>query len=151
MSLEKHERLGSSRLVCFVSTESKRRQCPATRTQVSVAANRARSCTKRTDGDFCILLLFPLYSSNYQSSLPAAVRGYKPFQAFPVFMGVCLPLLFLVRLCWYRLWNLIFLTFICPCIANIFAEYNQQDATFHNLFISVRRSACFRWVFRPSS
>jgi len=32
-----------------------------------------------------------------------------------------------------------------------FAEYNQQDATFHNLFISVRRSTCFRWVFRPSS
>jgi len=32
----------------------------------------------------------------------------------------------------------------------IFAEYNQQDATFHNLFISVRRSTCFRRVFRPS-
>ena len=30
------------------------------------------------------------------------------------------------------------LTFIGPCIANIFAEYNQQDATFLNLFISVR-------------
>jgi len=28
--------------------------------------------------------------------------------------------------------------FICPCIANILVEYNQQDATFHNLFISVR-------------
>jgi len=25
------------------------------------------------------------------------------------------------------------LTFTGPCIANIFAEYNQQDATFHNL------------------
>jgi len=24
-------------------------------------------------------------------------------------------------------------TFLCPCIANIFAEYNQQDVTFHNL------------------
>ena len=24
-----------------------------------------------------------------------------------------------------------YLTFIGPCIANIFAEYNQQDATFH--------------------
>ena len=42
------------------------------------------------------------------------------------------------------------LTFICPCIANIFAECNQQDATFHNLFISVRRSTCFRRFFRPS-
>jgi len=43
------------------------------------------------------------------------------------------------------------LTFIGPCIANIFAEYNQQDATFHNLFISVRRSTWFRRVFRPSA
>ena len=43
------------------------------------------------------------------------------------------------------------LTFICPCIANIFAAYNQQDATFHNLFISVRRSTCFRPFFRPPS
>ena len=42
------------------------------------------------------------------------------------------------------------LTFICPYIANIFAEYNQQDATFHNLFISVRSSTCFRRGFRPS-
>jgi len=32
-----------------------------------------------------------------------------------------------------------------------FAQYNQQDATFHNLFISVRRSTCFRRVFRPSA
>jgi len=43
------------------------------------------------------------------------------------------------------------LTFIGPCIANTFAEYNQKDAKFQNLFISVRRSACFRRVFRPSS
>ena len=43
------------------------------------------------------------------------------------------------------------LTFVSPCIANIFSEYNQQDATFFNLFISVRRSTCFRRVFRPSS
>ena len=34
------------------------------------------------------------------------------------------------------------LIFIGPCVANIFAEYNQQDATFHNLFISARRSTC---------
>ena len=32
----------------------------------------------------------------------------------------------------------------------LLAEYNQQDATFHNLFISVRRSTCLR-RFRPSS
>jgi len=30
-------------------------------------------------------------------------------------------------------------------------EYNQQDAKFHNLFISVKRSTCFRRVFRPLS
>jgi len=36
------------------------------------------------------------------------------------------------------------LTFIVPCIANVFAEYNQQDATFHKLFISARRSTYFR-------
>jgi len=42
-------------------------------------------------------------------------------------------------------------TFIGPCVANILAKYNQQDATFHNLFISVRRSTCFRRGFRPSS
>ena len=33
----------------------------------------------------------------------------------------------------------------------IFAEFNQQDATFLNLFISVRRCTCFRRFFRPSS
>ena len=43
-----------------------------------------------------------------------------------------------------------YLTFICPCIANIFSEYNQQDTTFLNLFISVRRSTCFRRFFRLS-
>jgi len=43
------------------------------------------------------------------------------------------------------------LTFIDQCIANIFIEYNQKDATFLNLFISVRRCACFRQFFCPSS
>ena len=33
----------------------------------------------------------------------------------------------------------------------LFAEYNQQDATFQNVFIPVRRSTCFRQVFRPLS
>ena len=32
-----------------------------------------------------------------------------------------------------------------------FAEYNQQDATFHSLFISVQCSTCFRRFFHPSS
>jgi len=41
-------------------------------------------------------------------------------------------------------------TLIGPCIINIFAEYNQQDATFHNLFISVKHSTHFRLFFRPS-
>jgi len=44
-----------------------------------------------------------------------------------------------------------YLTFTCPCIANVFAAYNQQDAAFHNLCISVRRSTCFRRFYRPSS
>jgi len=43
------------------------------------------------------------------------------------------------------------LTSVGPCIDNIFAEYNQHDVTFHNFFISTRRSTCFRRVFRPSS
>jgi len=33
----------------------------------------------------------------------------------------------------------------------IFTEYNQQDETFHNLFISVSCSTCFRRFFRQSS
>jgi len=36
-----------------------------------------------------------------------------------------------------------FLIFIVSCIANIFAQYNQQDATFQNLCISVRRSTSY--------
>jgi len=43
------------------------------------------------------------------------------------------------------------LTFIGPCIPNIFSEYNQEVSTIHNLFISVRRATCFGRVFRPSS
>jgi len=43
------------------------------------------------------------------------------------------------------------LALIGPCIANIFSHYNQKDATFLNLFISVRRSTRFRQFFRPSS
>jgi len=52
-----------------------------------------------------------------------------------------------------RNWNMpeLNLTFTGPCIANIFAEYNQQDAKFLNLFISLTCSTCFRRVFRPSS
>ena len=48
----------------------------------------------------------------------------------------------------YCIWSLIL---IGPCIANIFVENNQRDATFHNFFISVRRSTCFRRFFRPPS
>ena len=35
-------------------------------------------------------------------------------------------------------------------IKYIFSEYNKQDATFLNLFISVRPSTCFGRFFRPS-
>ena len=52
----------------------------------------------------------------------------------------------------FNFWNLAAgLTFIGPLSSSIFAEYNQQDATFHNLFISLRRSTCFRRFFSPSS
>ena len=34
---------------------------------------------------------------------------------------------------------------------SIFSEYNQKDATFLNLFTSVKRSTCFGRVFRPST
>ena len=30
---------------------------------------------------------------------------------------------------------------------NLFSKYNQQDATFHKLFIFVRGSTCFRRFF----
>jgi len=34
------------------------------------------------------------------------------------------------------------------CTVHLFAQYNQQqDAMFHNLFISVRRSTCYRRFF----
>jgi len=37
-----------------------------------------------------------------------------------------------------------------PNTFSTFSEYNQQDAKFLNLFISVRRSTCFRRFFRPT-
>ena len=43
-----------------------------------------------------------------------------------------------------RKMGLLDLTFICPYIANIFSENNQEDETLLKLFISVRRSTCFR-------
>jgi len=42
----------------------------------------------------------------------------------------------------------IYLTFIGPCIANIFAEYNQQDATFHSFFTSCKTLYMFQTGFR---
>ena len=42
------------------------------------------------------------------------------------------------------------LTFTSPCITNIFSQYNQHDATFHNLCISVRRSTCVRPLLLPA-
>jgi len=51
---------------------------------------------------------------------------------------------------------------ICPIILLFFYvhgsvrrkrifKYNQRDATSHNLFVSVKRSTCFRLFLRPSS
>jgi len=49
-----------------------------------------------------------------------------------------------------------FLTFICPCITNIFLSYNQQDATFLDylfiyLFISTDALHAFMRFLHPSS
>ena len=43
------------------------------------------------------------------------------------------------------------ITFTGPCIAKVFSEYNQKIILFWNLFTYVRRSTCFRRVFRSSS
>ena len=43
--------------------------------------------------------------------------------------------------------NWIFLTFICPCIANIFSEYNQQDATFLRFIYSCKTLCMFQTGF----
>ena len=46
----------------------------------------------------------------------------------------------------------IVLIFMCPCITSIILNYNQQDATFFDLFIYFyRRSISFRRFLRPSS
>jgi hypothetical protein len=47
-------------------------------------------------------------------------------------------------------WNHFFLTFMGPCIVNIF-KYNQQDATLHNSIYYYKCSTCFRRLLRPSS
>jgi len=76
----------------------------------------------------------------YQSVLISRAGLWWLYEAFKLTLQMCL----------YNQVGLD-LTFIGPCIANLFAEYNEQDTTFLNLFISVRWSTCFRRVFRPSS
>jgi len=39
----------------------------------------------------------------------------------------------------------------CPTVVQHSQSATNKMATFHNLFISVRHSTCFRWVFCPSS
>jgi hypothetical protein len=39
------------------------------------------------------------------------------------------------------------LTFICPCIANIFSEYNQQDVTFLKFIYFCKTLYMFQTVF----
>jgi len=43
-----------------------------------------------------------------------------------------------------------FLTFMGPCIVNVF-KYNQQDAMLHSNIYYYICSKCFRWFLRPSS
>jgi hypothetical protein len=46
----------------------------------------------------------------------------------------------------------IFLSSSTLCKTSVcISKYNQQDATLHNVFVSVKCSTCFRWVLRPSS
>jgi hypothetical protein len=53
---------------------------------------------------------------------------------FRINLSITLPLKFQLQTKRTRFVNM---TFICPCIANIIPNYNQQDATFLNLFISI--------------
>jgi len=43
------------------------------------------------------------------------------------------------------------LTFMGPCIVNVFFKYNQQDATLYNIFYYCQCCTCFRRFLRPSS
>ena len=49
------------------------------------------------------------------------------------------------------LYSICSLTLIIPCNSSIFVENNQRDEKFHNFFICVRRSTCFRRFFRALS
>jgi len=73
------------------------------------------------------------------------------WSTFKYFIILIVSTCYILCISWIIKCLIQFLTFIGMCIANILAEYNQQDATFHNLFISVRCSTCFRRFFRPSS
>jgi ribosomal protein S27E len=67
---------------------------------------------------------------------------------FIYFCGCCLMFPFLGM---YGPYFIVPLIFISLCIFSIFPECNHQDATFFNLFISIKCSACFRRLLRPSS
>jgi len=43
------------------------------------------------------------------------------------------------------------LTFMGPCIVNVFFMYNQQDATLYNILYYCQCSTCFRQFLCPSS
>jgi hypothetical protein len=43
------------------------------------------------------------------------------------------------------------LTFMGPCIINVFFKYNQQDAMLYNILYYCQCSTCFRQFLRPSS
>ena len=57
--------------------------------------------------------------------------------------------------CWFRieelLWNFSIFEFHGSVHRKRIFKCNQQDATLHNLFISVKCSTCFRRFLRPSS
>ena len=47
--------------------------------------------------------------------------------------------------------SLLHLTFMGPCIVNVFFQVYQQDATLYNIIYYCQCSTCFRWLLRPSS
>jgi hypothetical protein len=74
-----------------------------------------------------------LFFNNYRNIVSYCTHITAFYLPSVSFHYSCLTLLLIFLNILTMLW--FYLTFIGPCIANIFAQYNQEDATFHNLFI----------------
>jgi hypothetical protein len=87
-----------------------------------------QNARNRVSSTIWYILLFK--QSKYQSSYTNAPRAHN--QIYRADISSCL-------------------TFMGPCIVNVFFEYNQQDATLHNILFYCQCSTCFRRLLRPSS